>query len=709
MNESEGSKGPSKEAWKNEIDTARVGAGYFLSFKGKPEFKPLEYVSFRGLTSSEAQRLLPAEWIQWVQDLKASPSEHVRRRAVSAPTLTVDAIHGFYKARIVDNHELELLGESSQQVVNGGRELGTLMHDRQRQPNHITMTTSALVSISQGAVTLPAVRPASKRTMEKAGDDIETYQQDNSASNHEQQHATEADSSSDTEVETGPATTEFEPADGDTETEASLAILESELSLSQARSSPFYELVNYIYKKVCKYLMSCTLRVNLVLSNILTDRHLVCIIQAQQKQVALPNIPNDLTPIHSEMFRLARDELTKPGDVMKKKHVFCLVSGIVNTLMPIGRSLSISSAVEAASIAPALQYESQTIRTLQEELLAALYPDAEDPGSMDVSNLRRTVYLRLAEAEQEPRKSKGVKERYAVLQILTLILLWLANRKFDKPSPEHVFVSAWSDVFNALFQGANLRVIPGELTSGASKKSRQLAEDEFGGETVESKKGRKVDLTLRVMVAGGAWKGEVAVFEGKPQVSDKTCQTQQQKSVRLNAAILSDLEDLGLDTNETYLVVAETRALAVDFYTLRRHGSVFGAGRATERRVWLPAHPTELKAFLRSDSLQVLLGFRSHTIQYASEAASVLTAAPPSPFPVQGDVGPSRVASTEFQATTAVLPHATQLLPPNLTRQITPPPRKRTRPFIVFSPSKSNKKKLKRRNEDDISEHEDDE
>ncbi|KAF9573892.1 hypothetical protein BGW38_008370, partial [Lunasporangiospora selenospora] len=116
------------------------------------------------------------------------------------------------------------------------------------------------------------------------------------------------------------------------------------------------------------------------------------------------------------------------------------------------------------------------------------------------------------------------------------------------------------------------------------------------------------------MVSGGAWKGDVAVFEGKPQVSNKTCQTQQQKSVRLNTVILSDLENLGVDVNKAYLVVTETRALAVDFYTPKRHGSIFGAGRATERRVWLPDHPTELMAFLRSDSPQVLLGFRSYTI-----------------------------------------------------------------------------------------------
>ncbi|KAF9271560.1 hypothetical protein BGZ68_003377, partial [Mortierella alpina] len=78
--------------------------------------------------------------------------------------------------------------------------------------------------------------------------------------------------------------------------------------------------------------------------------------------------------------------------------------------MPNSRSLSISSAVEKASVAPALQYESLNIRAHQEELLAALHPDAEEPASMDVSNLQRTVYQYLAEAEDGRRKSKDEKE-----------------------------------------------------------------------------------------------------------------------------------------------------------------------------------------------------------------------------------------------------------------------------------------------------------
>ncbi|KAF9276116.1 hypothetical protein BGZ88_001931 [Linnemannia elongata] len=47
--------------------------------------------------------------------------------------MTVDDIYNFYKTRILDNHELEILGESSRQVVSGGHELASLLQDRQKE------------------------------------------------------------------------------------------------------------------------------------------------------------------------------------------------------------------------------------------------------------------------------------------------------------------------------------------------------------------------------------------------------------------------------------------------------------------------------------------------------------------------------------------------------------------------------------------------
>ncbi len=64
--DSENRKDSCTEAWKDEIDATRAGVGYFLSFKERPEFNPSDYMLFRGLLWSEAQRLLPTEWVGWI-------------------------------------------------------------------------------------------------------------------------------------------------------------------------------------------------------------------------------------------------------------------------------------------------------------------------------------------------------------------------------------------------------------------------------------------------------------------------------------------------------------------------------------------------------------------------------------------------------------------------------------------------------------------
>lgn len=120
---------------------------------------------------------------------------------------------------------------------------------------------------------------------------------------------------------------------------------------------------------------------------------------------------------------------------------------------------------------------------------------------------------------------------------------------------------------------------------------------------------RKVDMTIRVFV-DKSWADETCVFECKPEVSDHVCQVQQGKSVRLNTAILLALEEKGLDIAQWHHTIAETRALSIDFYTLRRYGEVIGAGRSTQEKVWLPFGYNKLDAFLSSRSFEVLLGFR---------------------------------------------------------------------------------------------------
>ncbi|KAF9900010.1 hypothetical protein EC991_008035 [Linnemannia zychae] len=311
--------------------------------------------------------------------------------------------------------------------------------------------------------------------------------------------------------------------------EEASAVSEETFSLSRAKSSPFYELAQYIFHKV------------------------------QDRLSTLPTVPPGLSFIHEEMSRLALKLLNEPGDVILKKDVFVIISGIINTISPIGRTLLPSPRIEAASMAFCMSYESQAITALSNDHLRALYPYEDDPSTMSLESLQKVVYSMLAESST-PRLTRDCREKYVVLKILCQVLLWLEHDTFCQPVSEHVFVSVWSQVLNTMFLGGGLRVIPGELASKASKNCREITETEFG-KSIQGAYGRKVDITIRVL-AEGAWTGEIAVFECKPKVSDSTCTRQLNKSVRLNAAILLDLEKQGLDITRWFPIIAEPWSVA---------------------------------------------------------------------------------------------------------------------------------------------------
>ncbi|KAF9116217.1 hypothetical protein BGX30_006001, partial [Mortierella sp. GBA39] len=453
--------------------------------------------------------------------------------------------------------------------------------------------------------------------------------------------------------------------------------------VARARASPFYELVDLSSKKY------------------------EWLIQNTSGAVGL-------SPTHNDMFHVAPQLLRDPGDVTKKKSVFALVSGIINTLSPVGQQFALSPLVEEQSRMACLSYRSKTIDGLRADMQEALYPDPDDPAAMSVESLQRFVYQSLLQCVG-PHSTRAAKEKYLVLKIVSQVLHWLENDIFTAPLSEHVFVSAWSDVLNTLFAQSGLRGIPGELGSRASRESRSLAESVFGSKMATSTSSRRVDLTIRIFV-DKSWADEICVFECKPEVSDLVCQVQQGKSVRLNTAILLALEEKGLDIALWHPIIAETRALSVDFYTLRRYGDVVGAGRATQEKVWLPSGYTKLDAFLSSRSFEALLGFRAHMALYAKKATATLASSPATPHSTSTPVAWSPSASTPLissspaSTSAAVAPvtptfaafhtasrtcaaaaaqaTTSDIMEPPPQRPTTPPPRKRELPFVVFSPSK---------------------
>ncbi|KAF9316352.1 hypothetical protein BG006_003607, partial [Podila minutissima] len=336
--------------------------------------------------------------------------------------------------------------------------------------------------------------------------------------------------------------------DDDIDKSAALEGLEEIVEWTPAQSSPFYEVARYIYNKV------------------------------HGKPASLPSVPADLSSNHKQMFERAVDLLRKSGDVTRNKEVFVLVSGIINTVTKSGLGLHLSERIARESLQGCMTYRSQAITQLMTDLVDALYPDGDATFDMSMPSLQSFVYTKLAEDTIKWRRTKDDQEQYVVLQLMNQLMLWLKHNHFEHPVSEHVYVSAWSSIFNTLLSSGGLRVIPGELGSQASKCFQQLTEQELGNKsstTTTTRMARKVDQTLRVMV-DGAWSGEVAIFESKPVVSDATCERQLNKSMHLNAAILSNLESHGLDISCWYPIIAETRAASVDFYTIKKYEDVLG-------------------------------------------------------------------------------------------------------------------------------------
>lgn len=414
------------------------------------------------------------------------------------------------------------------------------------------------------------------------------------------------------------------------------------------KSSPFYELITYVFRK------------------------------AKGMTATLPTTaPSGISALHSEMYLAALEELRRPGPVFHKKDVLVILSAIINTVVPSGRRFSISKYVKAASLLPKLDPNSDiylSVTGLPRDLLVALHPqiDHDRHCPPQFGQLKKCVWNLLCST---PEKTAV----YTILQIMNQIILWIELGVFETPTSEQVYVSAWSLLFNILLSDSGIRAIPGELVSKASTNARQRTEDAFGS-TTSASCGRKVDLSIRIRV-DNQWKTEIAIFEFKSSSSTpEICKKQQQKSVRINAAILLDLESRGLNIDKSYPIIAEGRALGMDFYTLRRYQDVLGAGRSTPKGVSLPSQVDDLKAFLESDTMITLLAFRGHLRRFAVDVKDVLAMSTQTPF---GSSSDEDTDEDDVDGTPSVDVPA---------RPCTPPPKKRPNPHILFSPSKRDKR-----------------
>ncbi|KAF9540934.1 hypothetical protein EC957_003623 [Mortierella hygrophila] len=95
-----------------------------------------------------------------------------------------------------------------------------------------------------------------------------------------------------------------------------------------------------------------------------------------------------------------------------------------------------------------------------------------------------------------------------------------------------------------------------------------------------------------------------------------------------------DLEREGVDITQHFPVIAEGKGLTVHLYTMRWYGDVLGAAHAIKNPIWLPADLTQLKRFLLSYSIHVLVAFADHAKRFALNVRDTLAGIPTSCLPL---------------------------------------------------------------------------
>jgi len=121
--------GKQKSDWRDNFNSARIGAGYFLSQQGQLTFTPEGYIGFRAVKREDSRQLIQ-EWNRWIRDLRSSPYLHVRIAASAAPSLCSEHLDGYYRDRVVAESEITSLENSSKKLADSEQELIYLTQKR---------------------------------------------------------------------------------------------------------------------------------------------------------------------------------------------------------------------------------------------------------------------------------------------------------------------------------------------------------------------------------------------------------------------------------------------------------------------------------------------------------------------------------------------------------------------------------------------------
>ncbi|KAF9175538.1 hypothetical protein BGX20_004425 [Mortierella sp. AD010] len=131
---SENQKSDQKNDWKEFFKTGRIGAGYFLTQKGRLSLSPEGYIKYRAVKREESDRLLH-EWDRWILDLQNHDHEYLRSAGDKAPPMYKDHLDAYYRERVVAESEISSLENSSTMIGDSEKELISLSQKRRAKRN----------------------------------------------------------------------------------------------------------------------------------------------------------------------------------------------------------------------------------------------------------------------------------------------------------------------------------------------------------------------------------------------------------------------------------------------------------------------------------------------------------------------------------------------------------------------------------------------
>ncbi|KAG0008917.1 hypothetical protein BGZ81_003805 [Podila clonocystis] len=79
--------------------------------------------------------------------------------------------------------------------------------------------------------------------------------------------------------------------------------------------------------------------------------------------------------------------------------------------------------------------------------------------------------------------------------------------------------------------------------------------------------------------------------------------------MRVNGAVIRELARKDVPIDKVYPIFIESRGYAANFHTIRKIDTVLAAGKATQKAVQLPTDKFQLKEFIKSDQMHILVRF----------------------------------------------------------------------------------------------------